>query len=95
MDKIDCTRHHTAHRDLVLEYLVLMKLKEGKNRLLIKFNNRYGWKMDFGLNTAVPQKIYELKLAKRNFTGINSCFLNMHNLEYLHQRMNNFFINFY
>ncbi|OFX59530.1 MAG: hypothetical protein A2066_11145 [Bacteroidetes bacterium GWB2_41_8] len=83
--------HNNPRNSVLNSELVLLPLKPGKNQLLIKFYNRYGWKMEFNINKSVPQKIYRQELTPRNFSGLNNCSLKLHNPESVHEtiRMNN------
>jgi alpha-L-fucosidase len=83
--------HNNPRNSLLNKELVLLSLKPGKNQLLIKFYNRYGWKMEFNINQSVTQKIYRQELAPRNFSGLNKCSLKLQNPESVHEsiRMNN------
>jgi alpha-L-fucosidase len=71
--------------------LVLLPLKAGKNQLLIKFNNRYGYLLNYKINTKIDQVLYKQNLSPRNFSGVTNCTLKLHHPESEHQpiRMNN------
>jgi alpha-L-fucosidase len=83
--------HNNPRNSVLNKELVLLPLKAGKNQLLIKFYNRYGWKVEFSINKAVPQRIFRQELTPRNFSGLNNCSLKLHNPESVHEtiRMNN------
>jgi alpha-L-fucosidase len=83
--------HNNPRNTVLNKELVLLPLKSGKNQLLIKFYNRYGWKMDYCINQSIPQVIYRQELTQRNFSGLNNCSLKLHRPESVHAtiRMNN------
>jgi len=66
-------------------------LKAGKNQLLIKFNNRYGYELDYKINRDIEQILYKQNLSPRKFSGINNCELKLYHPESEHIpiRMNN------
>jgi alpha-L-fucosidase len=76
--------------------VVLLPLKAGKNQLLIKFNNRYGYQLHYKINLNIEQIIYKKELSPRKFSGINHCELKLYHPESEHQpiRMNNIKIQF-
>lgn len=76
--------------------VVLLPLKAGKNQLLIKFNNRYGYQLHYKINPNIEQIIYKKELSTRKFSGINHCELKLYHPESEHQpiRMNNIKIQF-
>jgi hypothetical protein len=63
----------------------------GKNQLLVKFYNRYGWQLEYGINKDINQVLYRQKLTPRDFSGLNSCELKLSHPKSVHQpiRMNN------
>ena len=83
--------HNNPRNSVLNRELVLLPLKPGKNQLLIKFYNRYGWKMEFNINKSISQRIYRQELTPRNFSGLNNCSLKLHNPGSMHEtmRMNN------
>jgi alpha-L-fucosidase len=79
--------HNNPRNSVLNRELVLLPLKQGKNQLLIKFYNRYGWKMEFNVNKSIPQRIYRQELTPRNFSGLNNCSLKLQNPESVHETM--------
>lgn len=88
-EKLVC--HNNPRGSRMNKETVLLPLKAGKNQLLVKFYNRYGYKMEYSINNQVPQTIYAQKLGKRNFSGVNNCELKPSNPGSPHQpiKMNN------
>ncbi len=84
-------KHNNQRNSWMNRELVLLPLKSGKNQLLIKFFNRYGYQLDYRINYQVNQTIYRQKLTPRKLEGINNCELKLRNPESIHQpiRMNN------
>jgi alpha-L-fucosidase len=84
-------KHNNPRDSRMSRELVLLPLKAGKNQLLVKFFNRYGYQLDYSINYQVNQDIYRQKLSPRDLKGINSCELKLHKPESMHQpiRMNN------
>ncbi len=83
--------HNNPRGSRMNKEIVLLPLKPGKNQLLIKFYNRYGWQMEYGINKDISQVLYKQKLTPRQFSGLNSCELTLYQPESVHQtiRMNN------
>jgi alpha-L-fucosidase len=83
--------HNNPRNTVLNKELVLLSLKPGKNQLLIKFYNRYGWKIEFCINKAFSQRIFRQELVPRHFSGLNNCSLKLQNPESVHEtiRMNN------
>jgi len=96
LNGINLVMHNNERNSVLNKELVLLPLQAGKNQLLIKFYNRYGWKMEFCINQSVPQRIYKQELNTRNFSGLNNCSLTLQNSESAHQtmRMNNVSISY-
>lgn len=88
--------HNNPRGSNMNKEIILLPLKAGKNQLLVKFYNRYGYQLDYCINDNVPQSIYYQKLSPQNFNGVNTCELQLHNPESAHQpiRMNNVRIEF-
>ena len=84
-------KHLIPHESHLNTEVVLLQLKAGKNQLLIKFNNRYGYLLNYKINSKIDQSIYQQNLSPRNFSGINSCELKLYHPESEHEpiRMNN------
>jgi len=71
--------------------LVLLTLKSGKNQLLIKFFNRYGYKITYCISNSIDQVVYSQKLPPLKLKEINNCELKLYRPASPHQpiRMNN------
>ena len=84
-------KHNNPRGSRLNKEIILLSLKPGKNQLLIKFYNRYGYHLNYSINKGISQTIYTKPLSPQNFSGINTCELKMHNPESEHQpiRMNN------
>ena len=84
-------RHNNPRGSRMNMETVLLPLKTGKNQLLVKFYNRYGYKIEYSISNQISQTIYAQKLGKRNFSGVNNCELKPANPGSPHQpiRMNN------
>ena len=83
---------HNNPRDIRMnKELVLLPLKAGKNQLLFKFNNRYGYQLVYKIDKNIDQSIYNQHLSPRKFTNNNHCELKLHHPGSEHQpiRMNN------
>ncbi len=89
-------KHNNPRGSRLNKETVLLPLKLGKNQLLVKFYNRYGWQMEYGIKTDINQVFYKLKLKPENFKGVNSCALKLYQPQSVHQpiRMNNVWIGF-
>ncbi len=88
---------HNNPRDIRMnKEVVLLPLKVGKNQLLFKFNNRYGYQLVYKIDKNIDQSIYSQKLSLRKFSNINHCELKLYHPESEHQpiRMNNLRIQF-
>lgn len=75
---------------------VLLHLMPGKNQMLVKFCNRYGYLFEYSINNLVSQIQHFQKLNPRDLKGINKIELKLFRPESLHQpiRMNNVSIDF-
>jgi alpha-L-fucosidase len=84
-------KHNNPRGSLMNKEIVLLPLKAGKNQLLIKFFNRYGYELNYSINSNISQILYRQKLTTQNFSGINTCGLKLRNPESEHEplRMNN------
>ena len=84
-------KHNNPRGSRLNKEIVLLSLKTGKNQLLIKFYNRYGWQMEYGINRNISQTLFRQQLPPRNFSGLNRCELKLYQPESVHQpiRMNN------
>lgn len=71
--------------------IVLLPLKTGRNQLLVRFYNRYGYLMVYGLDKDIPQFVYRQKLQPRELKGLTECVLGLPHPESQHRtiRMNN------
>lgn len=73
--------------------LVLLPLEAGKNQLLIKFYNRFGFESEYKIDTSPEQVIYGKKLNPRQFNRreLNSLEMKLHMPETQHDpiRLNN------
>ena len=60
--------------------LVLLPLKEGRNQLLVKFYNRYGYELSYGIDLRPEQVVYSRQLSPRQFSsrGIHSLEMRLH-----------------
>ncbi len=83
--------HNNPRDSKLTKEIVLLPLKPGKNQLLVKFYNRYGWKTEFAINKNISQEIFRQKMAQRSFSGESSCSLKLSNPPSPHQpiRLNN------
>lgn len=84
-------KHNNPREIRLNKEVVLLPLKAGKNQLLIKFNNRYGYELYYKTNRNIEQILYKQNLLPRKFSGINKCELKLYNPESEHVpiRMNN------
>jgi alpha-L-fucosidase len=84
-------KHLNASKSHPEKEVVLLPLKAGKNQLLIKFNNRYGYMLNYKINSQTDQALYKQNLSPRKFSGVSNCTLKLHQPESEHQpiRMNN------
>ena len=84
-------KHNNPRGSSLNSEIILLPLQTGKNQLLIKFYNRYGYEIVYSINNQISQTIYEKDLPKQTFAGINKCELKLHNPGSAHQpiRMNN------
>lgn len=73
--------------------LVLLPLKQGKNQLLVKFYNRFGFESAYKIDTQPDQVIYGKKLNTRQFNRreLNALEMKLYNPETPHDpiRLNN------
>ena len=76
--------------------LVLLSLRSGKNQLLIKFCNRFGYEVNSRINYQIDQRLFCLKLPSQNLEGINRCELKLFHPASPHQpiRLHNISIQF-
>jgi len=84
-------KHNNPREIRMNKEVVLLPLKAGKNQLLIKFNNRYGYHLVYKIDKHIEQSIYSQHLSPRKFTGSNHCELKLYHPESEHQpiKMNN------
>lgn len=85
---------HNNPRDSYMNRdLVLLPLKQGKNQLLVKFYNRFGFESAYKIDTTPEQVIYSKKLNPRQFNRreLNTLEMKLHNPETPHDpiRLNN------
>ena len=76
--------------------LVLLPLKAGKNQLLVKFHNRFGYEMIYNIDSHVDQTLFQQKLPQQNVKGIGRCEMKLLHPASPHQplRLNNVSIHF-
>ncbi len=88
-------KHNNPRGSILKSEIVLLPLQTGKNQLLIKFYNRYGYEIAYSINNQISQTLYLKELPMQTISGINKCELRLHNPESVHQpiRMNNIRIN--
>ena len=84
-------RHNNPRDSRMNKEKVLLHLRTGKNQMLVKFSNRYGYLIDYSISNQVSQTRQSRKLAPRDLKGVTSCELNLYKPESIHQpiRMNN------
>jgi alpha-L-fucosidase len=84
-------KHNNPRDSQMNKEIVLLPLKPGKNQLLIRFYNRWGYETGYSINNNISQTIYKQNLTPQKFTGVNNCELKLHNAESVHQpiRLNN------
>ena len=84
-------RHNNHRGSSMNRELVLLSLKPGKNQLLVKIFNRYGYEINYSIHPAISQFLYCIRLNPVKCIKINSCELKLHNPISVHQpiRMNN------
>ena len=83
---------HNHPRDSQLNRdIILLPLKAGKNQLLIKFYNRYGYEFKYQLTGKVEQYLFRQPLPVQNLKKINQCEMKLHLPESPHEtiRLNN------
>jgi alpha-L-fucosidase len=87
-------RHNNPRNIQANREVVLLPLKSGKNQLLVKFYNRYGYEVRCNLHPETNQSLYFMKLNPIKILSINSLELKLHHPMSIHQpiRMNNIFI---
>jgi alpha-L-fucosidase len=83
--------HNNPRGSRMNRELVLLPLKTGRNQLLIRFYNRYGYLMEYGINKDIPQMIYRQKLQPLELKGLTECELGLQSPESPHRtiRLNN------
>jgi len=91
LNGVNLVKHNNPREIHLNKELVLLPLKAGKNQLLIKFNNRYGYELDYKINRDIEQILYKQSLSPRKFSGVNKCELKLYHPESEHIpiRMNN------
>jgi alpha-L-fucosidase len=83
--------HNNPRGAMQTRETVLLPLKRGKNQLLIKLYNRYGYEIAYSINHQVPQTLYRKKLSPLPDPGFCRCTMKLYQPASIHQpiRMNN------